>query len=260
MKCPGQDRAYWHGERVFEVPCPKCGSTVEFFRDEVSRRCSRCGHRLSNPRVALDCASWCDQAEACMGLSRSRLIALGREDTALAGRLIQGLEEVLPQEPAKIARALLVFQHARELASAAGVNPVVVLSAALLLEMDGDLEPDSAIPSSQHAGEGGGSPCCREVLSRARLDDESIARIDALLDDFRHRRNEECAEVRVLRDSLTLADMTVADHPADLRVLESQIEDQLQTDAGKTWARSLFQPITLSASSASSPSNGAPHH
>ena len=26
MKCPGQDRGYWTGDRVFEVPCPRCGS------------------------------------------------------------------------------------------------------------------------------------------------------------------------------------------------------------------------------------------
>lgn len=249
MKCPGQDRAYWHGERVFEAPCPKCGSTVEFFRDEVSRRCSRCAHRLSNPRVALDCASWCDQAEACMGLSRSRIAALGQEDTALAGRLIQGLEEAIPNEPARIARALLVFQHARELASAAEVSPVTLLSAALLLELNGSLEADTVSSSSHATGRFTGSAACREVLARARLDDQAIGAVTALLGDFCHDRNGERPDVKVLGDSVALADMSVA-HPSDAGQLERQIQDCLQTEVGRARARSLFQPSPEGAPSA----------
>jgi hypothetical protein len=176
-----------------------------------------------------------------MGLSRSRVVALGQEDTALAGRLIQGMEEAIPNEPARVARALLVFQHAREVAPAAGVNPVVALSAALLLDLAGDPEPGAAIPLSETAGNGDVSPRCRDVLSHAKLDEQVIAAITALLDDFRNRRNEESAEVVVLRDALALADMT-ADHPTDDRVLESQLQDRLRTDAARAWARSLFQP------------------
>jgi hypothetical protein len=171
-----------------------------------------------------------------MGLSRSRVVALGQEDTALAGRLIQGLEEVIPNEPARIARALLVFQHARELASAAGVNPVVVLSAALLVEVADDFESGAATASSLPAGNG-----AREVLLRARLDEQAIAMIAALLDDFRNRRNEESAEVLVLRDALTLADMTAADHSTEDQLLESHFQQGLRTEAAKSWARSLFQ-------------------
>lgn len=239
MKCPGQDRAYWHGERVFEVPCPACGSTVEFFRDEVSRRCSQCAHRISNPRVALDCATWCDQAESCMGLSRSRIAALGQEDTALAGRLIQGLEEAIPNEPARIARALLVFQHARELAAASAANPVVLLSAALLLELKEVMERDAGPSSSLSAGDFTASTACRDVLLRARLGDEAIDTIAALLDDFHHRRNDGREEVMVLRDAVTLADMSAA-RPVEAGQLERQICDGLQTDAGKARARGLW--------------------
>ena len=115
MKCPGQDRAYWKGDRAYEIPCPRCGSTVEFFRDEDSRRCHQCGLRFRNPRLALDCASWCDQAEACMGISRSGSVAPRQPEAAFLGRLIEALEVELSEEPVTFARALLVFQHAKEL-------------------------------------------------------------------------------------------------------------------------------------------------
>jgi len=37
MKCPGQDSQYWKPGAVFEVKCPKCGTEVEFFKDDPTR-------------------------------------------------------------------------------------------------------------------------------------------------------------------------------------------------------------------------------
>jgi len=44
MKCPGQDTQYWQPGAIFEVDCPKCGRSVEFFKDDTSRKCEKCGH------------------------------------------------------------------------------------------------------------------------------------------------------------------------------------------------------------------------
>ena len=67
MKCPGQDVRYWKPDAVFEVPCPACGAAVEFFKDDAWRKCHKCGHRFSNPRIDLGCAEWCPYAEQCLG-------------------------------------------------------------------------------------------------------------------------------------------------------------------------------------------------
>jgi len=66
MRCPGQDMRFWKSEDIFEIPCPRCGGRVEFFKDEVRRRC-RCGHEIVNPKVDFGCASWCPYAEQCIG-------------------------------------------------------------------------------------------------------------------------------------------------------------------------------------------------
>ena len=65
--CPGQDRRNWRPEDIFEVPCRGCGAAVELFKDDVRRRCPRCGAVVTNPRIALGCAQWCDHAEECIG-------------------------------------------------------------------------------------------------------------------------------------------------------------------------------------------------
>ena len=66
MRCPGQDMRFWRPGDIFQIPCPKCGTTVEFFKDEVRRKC-RCGHEIVNPKMDFGCAQWCQYAEQCVG-------------------------------------------------------------------------------------------------------------------------------------------------------------------------------------------------
>jgi hypothetical protein len=76
VKCPGQDTRYWKKGDIFNVRCPKCGKDVEFFKDDVRRRC-RCGRVIVNPKLDLACAEWCQHADRCvdelpMGLKAAR--------------------------------------------------------------------------------------------------------------------------------------------------------------------------------------------
>ena len=66
MKCPGQDTRYWRPGDVFEVACTSCGRPVEFFKDDLSRKCPECGARFRNPRIDLGCAEWCPYASECV--------------------------------------------------------------------------------------------------------------------------------------------------------------------------------------------------
>jgi hypothetical protein len=71
MKCPGQDTRYWKRGDIFDVRCPRCGRDVEFFRDDPKRKC-RCGRILTNPKLNLACAEWCQKAEECLGVKREK--------------------------------------------------------------------------------------------------------------------------------------------------------------------------------------------
>jgi hypothetical protein len=67
MKCPGQDSQYWVSSAIFEVKCPACGHPEEFFKDESSRKCKKCSHRISNPKMDSGCAAYCKFADQCLG-------------------------------------------------------------------------------------------------------------------------------------------------------------------------------------------------
>jgi hypothetical protein len=95
-KCPGQNTQYWGFDAIFEVHCPKCGNPVEFFRDEVRRKCKACGEMVFNDKMDLGCAKWCPSAASCIGTANLKALELSeqrksrREDFRL---LLEGIPE-----------------------------------------------------------------------------------------------------------------------------------------------------------------------
>jgi ribosomal protein S27E len=49
-KCPRQENRDWSPEEEFEVECPGCGQSMEFFKDEEKRKCRKCGQMVKNPQ------------------------------------------------------------------------------------------------------------------------------------------------------------------------------------------------------------------
>jgi DNA-directed RNA polymerase subunit RPC12/RpoP len=75
-QCPGQDTRQWGPESIYEVECRSCGASVEFFKDEVRRRCPKCGDKVLNAQMDLGCAEWCQYAEECVG-AKAPPVAVG---------------------------------------------------------------------------------------------------------------------------------------------------------------------------------------
>ncbi len=96
MRCPGQDPRYWNEEAIFEVPCPHCGYLVEFFKDDVSRKCPNCHARLVNPKMDFGCALYCQYAELCLGELPKEVLQERAE--LLKERLTQTIRDYLPAE------------------------------------------------------------------------------------------------------------------------------------------------------------------
>lgn len=66
-RCPGQDTQTWGFDAIYEVECPKCHKEVEFFKDEMKRKCPYCSERVFNDRMNMGCAKWCPSAASCVG-------------------------------------------------------------------------------------------------------------------------------------------------------------------------------------------------
>jgi Zn ribbon nucleic-acid-binding protein len=73
-KCPGQDTQQWRFDALYEVSCKKCGHRMEFFKDDLKRRCKKCGTLVFNDRMDLGCLAWCPMAEMCMGPDKAKAL------------------------------------------------------------------------------------------------------------------------------------------------------------------------------------------
>ncbi len=79
MKCPGQDTQQWGFDAIFDVLCPGCRNSIEFFKDEVKHRCRRCGEVVFNERMDLGCAKWCPSASSCVGADHVHALELSEQ-------------------------------------------------------------------------------------------------------------------------------------------------------------------------------------
>ena len=234
MRCPGQDPRYWTEDVVSDVPCPECGRAVEFFKDETSARCPGCGHKFRNPNLDLACAQWCAFAEECLGYAPDREAPPTSGPGALASRLIQAVKEVFEENPQRLAHALLVFQHAKELLSKEGGDPRVVLAAALLLDVDAaDPPPAAEAPTS-----GTKPSTAAKILRGMKLDDETIDQACSLLAACRSGEQLDTTEFALVRDADLLARLTERRGLFDQ--LPSAIQRDLRTQTARKRARGLF--------------------
>ncbi len=254
MRCPGQDWRYWQGAVTLEAPCPACGQAVEFFKDEPARRCRHCGHRLTNPRLCLDCAAWCEHAAECLGVGFQGA-ATAAAESRVAACLIQFLETHFAGQPQRLVRALLIFQHAKELAAAAGFDGRVILPASLLAELyrSGPGSTSDAASSSPAQAEALAART-RQLLCRCGLDEQTIELVWHCLVyaapqqwQLHESKAVDVAAVRaLLADACTLAEVSLArrdmppsaGRPATDR--EQQLLSRLVTDAARQYAHRLF--------------------
>ena len=237
MKCPGQDRGNWTGDPVREAPCPECGAAVEIFRDEGAGHCPRCGHQFLALAADFGCAQWCSVAKECLGFAPDRQSQPGSAEGVLAARLIQRVERVCKNDPARIAHALRVFQFAKELVREEGGDPRVVLCASLLLST-GAFESDGA----ENANEG---PTyrreAREILRQMNLDEVTQARVCQIMLAARGGQDLDAIELRVVCDSDQLAKLAVRYFAGTHDELEDMIQASLRTETGRRKARGLAQ-------------------
>ncbi|MGQ9573721.1 MAG: hypothetical protein ACUVUC_00245 [Thermoguttaceae bacterium] len=226
MRCPGQDRGYWTGDMVFEIPCPACGLAVEVFRDESHGRCRGCGHRFLNPGVDLGCAQWCMLAARCLGMVPDRLAGAGPKEPALASRLIEILKQQSQGAPGRLAAGLSAFRHARWLVCREGGDPQVVLAAALLLEIA------RPAPGPEPADPDQGPAQARQILQQLGLDQDTCERVGRVLASCWAKTPAKDLDSKIVWDASVLARVACED-PAGWLQDPQRLVGQLNTPAAK---------------------------
>jgi hypothetical protein len=163
-----------------------------------------------------------------------------KADESLAARLIRAVEKESAGDPPRLAHALLVFQHAKQLLEREGGNPRVILAAALLLQFIPDVPTSWDATADEPTCLLAGSVSARQILQQVGLDGDTIRRVCQLIWAYRTAEERDNLELKIVGDADRLAQLTGQDRGIAPEDLESIIQRDLHTAAGRQRARELF--------------------
>jgi HD superfamily phosphodiesterase len=224
--CPGQDKRFWKPGDIFEAPCPHCGATIEFWKDDARRRCRVCGRPAPNPRFDMGCAKWCKFAAACLGQPAG--------DEALCDALVREMQAVFGQDQRRIAHALEVLDYAEKIHVAEGGDPLVVRAAAVLHDI-GILEAERRHGSAaSRFQEMEGPPIARPILERLGVDADRTEHILRIIGSHHSAGDVDSPEFRILWDADRLANIPEECERMTAEEARAFVDRSYRTAAGRT--------------------------
>jgi len=240
MKCPGQDSRYWKPGAIFNEKCPKCGNSVEFFKDDTARKCGQCGHRFINPKMDFGCASYCEFAEQCMGTLPPELLA--EKEDLLKDRVAIEMKRYFKTDFKRIGHATKVARHAERIGKMEAGNLAVILCAAYLHDIGihaAERKHDSTAAKHQ---EQEGPPIAREILEKLGAKEALIGEVCDIVGHHHHPREEESVNFKVLYDADLIVNLEekFKEKPKQGEELEDLIAKAFLTDSGKKVAGNVF--------------------
>ena len=240
MKCPGQDSRYWKPGAIFEVKCPNCGNEVEFFKDDTTRLCKKCGHRFVNPEMDFGCASYCPYAEQCLGDLPPELLA--ERDDLLKNRVAIEMKRYFGKDFKRIGHAASVAGYAERIAKEEKANPAIVLCAAYLHDIgihEAEIKHNSTA-AKYHQQEG--PPIARDILTRLGTRDELVEEVCDIISHHHHPGNNETLNFKILYDADLIVNLREQQKEGEIekKALNEIIEEKMLTDSGKRLAREVL--------------------
>ncbi len=234
VRCPGQDQRFWKPEDIFEVTCPNCGQTIEFFKDEPKLKCKDCGQMVINPKIDLGCAQWCQYAQQCLGVASLKSLNIIRD------KLIDEMKKVFGADCKQINHALTVLDYAEKIQIVEGGDPLVVKAAAILH----DIGIHAA--ETKHASAAGryhqieGPPIAKRILQNYELDDETIAHICKIIANHHSAKDIDTIEFRIVWDADSLVNIPEDFADAGKEKLQQIIDKTFKTCKGRQIAVESF--------------------
>ncbi|WP_373500846.1 HD domain-containing protein [Desulfococcus sp.] len=199
MKCPGQDTQYWKDDAIFEVKCPECGRSVEFFKDDSARKCEHCGHRFPNPKMDFGCAAYCKYAKQCIGDLAPELMA--QRENLLKDKVAVEMKKYFKTDFKRIGHATRVARYAEAIGKQEGADIAVIMSAAYLHDIgihEAERRHGSTAAAHQEAE---GPPIARSILEKLGAEAALIEEVCDIVGHHHHPRPEETLNFKVVYDA-----------------------------------------------------------
>ncbi len=245
MKCPGQDSRYWKPGAIFEVECPECNAAVEFFKDDTTRTCRKCGHRFVNPKMDFGCAAYCQFADQCIGTLPDEIVA--QKEDLLKDRVAIEMKRIFKTDFKQIGHSTRVARYAEEIGKGEKGNLAIILCAAYLHAIGvSKAKSNNDRTDSEYLAQT--SPViARSIFLKLGANDQLIEAVCDLITKLHRSPTEDNPNLRIVADALQIATLEKRqkEDSVDLERLEEAIADSLQTASGHRLARKTLLKETV---------------
>ncbi|MFB0507884.1 MAG: HD domain-containing protein [Thermodesulfobacteriota bacterium] len=234
MKCPGQDLRFWKPGDIFDSSCPQCGGNIEFFKDDVSRKCKSCGAQVTNPKIDFACAEWCAHAEQCVGELPGELKEKRRD--LLKDRIALEMRKVFGTDHKRINHANRVAQIAEEISKAEGGDPAVVIAASYLHDIGIHEAENKYNSSAGHYQEIMGPPIARNILEKLGAEKNLIDEVCDIIARHHSPGKIQTLNFQILWEADCLVNFEEASNQEPDHVKKT-VEDTFKTATGRELAK-----------------------
>jgi HD superfamily phosphohydrolase YqeK len=240
MKCPGQDTQYWKPDAIFEATCPKCGSKIEFFKDDTSRKCKNCGHRLVNPKMDFGCALYCQFAEQCIGYLPDEALSL--KENLLKDKAALEMKRYFKKDFKRIGHALKVAHYAEKICKKEEGDMAVIMCAAYLHDIgihEAERKYNSSAPRYQEIES---PPIAKSILSKLNANQKIIDEVCDIISHHHHPKKIETTNFKILYDADRISNLkyNIEDKNMKKNKIINIIEKQFLTETGKDTAKEVL--------------------
>jgi hypothetical protein len=237
MKCPGQDSRYWKPGAIFEAKCPKCGTEVEFFKDDTARRCFKCGHRFINPSLDFGCASYCEFAEQCIGTLPPELLA--QKENLLKDRVAIEMKKYFKSDFKRIGHATRVARYAEQIGKSECGNLAVILSSAYLHDIgihEAEKKHGSTAAKYQELE---GPPIAREIMEKLGAKSDLTEEVCDIVGHHHSPREKETTNFMAVYDADLIVNIEEGnqDRKPNMDRMKKIIEKSFLTESGREKAK-----------------------
>ena len=195
-KCPGQDMQFWGPRDIYSIDCPNCGKPVEFFKDDVRRRCQKCGHLFLNPKLDLGCSKWCQFAEQCIG-------TMSKEEFKEV--IVLAIKNYLNGDKEKIEHSLTVLDFVERILEEEKGNPKVAIAAAALYDIGTKAVGEKPEGGRRIEEELDSISTARGILDRSGAGKEVIEAVCSILEKRGNSKNTYDIDSNIVHDARRLA-------------------------------------------------------
>ncbi|MFC1703771.1 HD domain-containing protein [Candidatus Omnitrophota bacterium] len=235
FNCPGQEKRKLTIETLL---CKQCGSSIEFFSDEVRRRCSQCKSEVTR-EVLPTCIDWCRYVKECVGGTTFDKYMADKGET-IKEQLIKELEEYFSNDSKRIAHAKRVMQFAQDLLKEEGGDWHIVIPASVLHDVGIKIAEEKHGSTAGHHQEKEGPAIAKKILLKAGFQVKDIDEICTIIAHHHAPGKVDTQNFKVLYDADWLVNLQDEVDTKGKDELQKLINKIFLTSTGKKIARQIY--------------------